>query len=195
MIAWVYYILLLALYLTGLLLNILGLPGLWLMVTAHAVFGWATGWGVYVGWPSLLILVGLGLCAEIVEFVAGAAGSKSAGGSRRSMAGAITGGFVGGIAFTFLVPIPVVGSILGALVGSAIGASGLEVTRTRDWRKLTRVGIGAAKGRLIGIIAKTGFGIAMFIVGATAAAPLGAMPLVAPQRNLPATASTTAAAS
>ena len=188
---WLYYILLLGTYLVGLLLNILGLPGLWLMVTAHAVFGWATGWGLYVGWPSLLILAGLGLCAEIVEFVAGAAGSKSAGGSRRSMAGAITGGFVGGIAFTFLVPIPVVGSILGALVGSAIGASGLEVTRTRDWRTLTRVGLGAAKGRLIGMIAKTGFGIAMFAVGATAAAPFGALPLAASQRNLPTTTPTT----
>ena len=189
--AWFYYILLLGTYFVGLLLNLLGLPGLWLMVTAHAVFGWATGWGLYVGWPSLLILAGLGLCAEIVEFVAGAAGSKSAGGSRRSMAGAITGGFVGGIAFTFLVPIPIVGSILGALVGSAIGASGLEVTRTRDWRTLTRVGLGAAKGRLIGMVAKTGFGIAMFIVGATAAVPFGALPLAASQRNLPTTVPTT----
>ncbi len=189
--AWLYYILLLGTYLVGLLLNLLGLPGLWLMVTAHAVFGWATGWGLYVGWPSLLILAGLGLCAEIVEFVAGAAGSKSAGGSRRSMAGAITGGFVGGIAFTFLVPIPIVGSILGALVGSAIGASGLEVTRTRDWRTLTRVGLGAAKGRLIGMVAKTGFGIAMFAIGATAAAPFGALPLAASQRNLPTTTPTT----
>ena len=88
-------------------------------------------------------------------------------------------------------PIPVVGSILGALVGSAIGASGLEVTRTRDWRTLTRVGLGAAKGRLIGMIAKTGFGIAMFAVGATAAAPFGAPPPAASQRNLPTTVPTT----
>ena len=51
--AWLYYILLLGTYLVGLLLNILGLPGLWLMVTAHAVFGWATGWGVYVALAEL----------------------------------------------------------------------------------------------------------------------------------------------
>ena len=79
----VYYILLIVLMLTGLFLNILGLPGLWLIVLSYIIYAWITGWNIYVGLPSVIALLLLALAAELVEFMAGAAGSAAAGGRKR----------------------------------------------------------------------------------------------------------------
>src|SRR4051794_23032337 len=97
---WVYYLLLIVVLFAGLFVNILGLPGLWLMVLGHVCFGWLTTWDRYVGWQSAVALFVLALLAEGVEFLASAAGSKAAGGSKRGMIGAVIGGLVGGIVGT-----------------------------------------------------------------------------------------------
>ncbi len=169
--AWVYYFLILIVSVAGLFLNLLGLPGLWLIVGSLGVFGLITGWNVYVGWPSLITLVVLGLLAEILEFLAGAAGSKAAGGRTRGMIGAVVGALVGGIAFSF-VPIPVVATIVGAVLGAFVGAALMELT-DRDFRHAMRVGYGAAKGRLMGIVVKTAIGVVMLLVLMFAAIPIG----------------------
>src|ERR1043165_814959 len=78
MLDWTYYLALGALLLCGWVLTIVGLPGLWMMAAALAAYAWATGWDRYVGWSSLIAMVVLASAAEIVEFVAGAAGSRAA---------------------------------------------------------------------------------------------------------------------
>ncbi len=168
---WFLYISLGLTLLLGLFLNILGVPGLWLMVLAHALYAWFTGWQ-YASWPSLLALLLLALAAELAEFLAGAAGSKTAGGTYRSAGGAIIGGIIGGLFGTVLLPVPIVGSILGACIGSFVGAAALESTHvkqdientTMHWQRASRVGWGAFKGRLAGILLKSAFGIVMLIV-------------------------------
>jgi uncharacterized protein YqgC (DUF456 family) len=176
---WTYYILLLALLVIGLFVNILGLPGLWMMVASYGAYAWATWDRGYV-WPrSLVAIIVLALLAELVEFVAGAAGSKAAGGSKRGMAGAIIGGIAGGIVGT---PIfPVVGTIIGACFGSFAGAFLVEAAIGRSHEESIKIGFGAAKGRFMGIIAKLAFGIAMLIVALYAAFPTRGTPVaVAP---------------
>jgi hypothetical protein len=165
-----YYIILIILMLTGLFLNILGLPGLWLIVISYIGYALLTGWGVYVGWQSIIIVVLLALGAELVEFLAGAAGSHAAGGRKRGMAGAIVGGIVGGIVGTGVIPIPIVGTIIGACAGAFGGAFLLEYM-DKDHEHAMRVGIGAAKGRFWGIVWKSLFGLAMFLVAALAGLP------------------------
>lgn len=172
MMLWVYYATLLLLQLAGLALAVLGLPGLWLMVGTVAVFAWWTGFGGYAGWPVIGTLLALATAAEVVEFVAGAAGSAKAGGSKRGMAGAVVGGLVGAIAFTPLIPIPVVGTIAGACIGSFAGAFLVELGIWRDVGHSTKVGVGAATGRLIGIIVKLCFGAVMLLVAAIACLPI-----------------------
>ncbi|MEA2708729.1 MAG: uncharacterized protein QOF78_1330 [Phycisphaerales bacterium] len=177
-----YYILLLALMLTGLFLNILGLPGLWLLVVAYVGYALATGWDVYVGWPSVTVVVLLALGAELVEFLAGAAGSAAAGGRKRGMVGAIVGGIVGGIVGTPI--LPVIGTIVGACAGAFIGAAAMEYL-DKDAAHAMRVGIGAAKGRFWGIVWKTAFGLLMFLVAAFAGLPMSDGPTVTPASTLP----------
>ena len=169
---WLLYIALVIVHLAGLTLNLIGLPGLWLMVAAHAGFAIATG-GETAGWPSSLVMLGLALLAEGVEFAAGAAGSKTAGGSFRSTVGAIIGGIAGGVIGVILVPVvPVINAVLGACIGSFIGAALLEASKTSEaledrgafWGRLNRVGWGAFKGRLWGTVLKSAVGVAMLIV-------------------------------
>jgi uncharacterized protein YqgC (DUF456 family) len=166
---WIYYILLILMGLCGLFVTLLGLPGLWLMVAAYAGYAWLTRWDVYIGWPSMIALLVLAALAEVVEFFAGAAGSKAAGGRKRGMFGAVVGAVIGGIVLS---PVfPVVGTIFGACLGAFIGAAVLEFY-DRDARHAFRVGMGAARGRFYGIISKLAFGMAMFIILVIAALPL-----------------------
>jgi uncharacterized protein YqgC (DUF456 family) len=171
MLDWLYYLALFIVALTGLFLNILGLPGLWLMVAAMGGYAWATGWDHYVGWPSMSTLIVLGLIAEGLEFAAGAAGSKAAGGRMRGMIGAVIGALLGGVFLSFI-PVPVVSTIVGACLGAFIGAAVMELT-DKDFVHAMRVGVGAAKGRFMGIVVKLAVGIVMLLVMMIAALPVG----------------------
>jgi len=135
--AWLYYILTLVVMLTGMFLNILGLPGIWLMVGAVGVFAWITRTQQFIGTTSLIVLVVLAVLAEVVEFVAGSAGAKKAGGSKRAMMGAVIGALVGGI-FLSVIPIPIISTIVGACLGAFIGAAVMEFY-DRDIAHATRV--------------------------------------------------------
>lgn len=184
--AWLWYILLLLVMLAGLFINILGLPGLWLLVAGVAGYAWITGFDLYVGWPSLLTLIALGIVAEIVEFVAGGAGARSAGGSKRAMAGGIVGAMIGGI-FLSILPIPIVSTIFGACLGAFIGAAVVEGWIRGNVAQATRVGTGAAKGRFWGIVSKSAVGCVMLLVALIAAFPLSPTPPPAPAATAPAT--------
>src|SRR5688572_28922038 len=128
---WLLYIALALVLFMGLFLNLVGLPGLWLMVAGHAIYAWIT-YPSHAGWESLVALLVLAALAELAEFLAGAAGSKSAGGTYRSAGGAILGGIVGGIVGQIFIPIPIIGAVLGACLGSFAGAAGLESTHVKE---------------------------------------------------------------
>jgi uncharacterized protein YqgC (DUF456 family) len=170
---WIYYVALVALLVTGLFLNLLSLPGLWLMLASTAGYGWVTHWR-HVGWPSLLALLVLTVVAEVLEFVAGSAGAKKAGGSVRGMMGAVVGGLLGGFFLTFLVPVPILGTIAGVCVGTFLGALLVELLVGKEMGHSMRIGAGAAKGRFIGTMLKTLFGVAILIVAMVTAFPTGA---------------------
>jgi len=185
MIAWTSYILLLVILIAGWLLNLLGLPGLWVMVLGHVAFAFVTGWGVYVGPPSVTILLALAIAAELAEFFAGAAGSKKAGGTRRGMMGAVVGGLIGGIVGSVVIPIIILGTIVGAVGGSFIGAAVVEWLIHPDEMRAARIGFGAAKGRLMGIILKGTIGLIMGIVSLVSALPVGRAALPKPAPAIP----------
>jgi uncharacterized protein len=134
-------------------LTLLGLPGAWLVVglalvveLVHPLFGWGA-----IGLAAALALAG-----EVVETLAGAAGTRAGGGSSRGMIGAIVGGLVGGLALTGLIPIPIVGTLFGAALGTFVGAAIGELTR-KDAPEggAFRAALGATVGRLAGTMGKT----------------------------------------
>jgi len=167
---WLWYLLLIVVQFIGLFFTLLGLPGVWLMVAGLAGFAWITKFGHYVGWPGLITAIALAVIAESMEFVAGSAGAKKAGASRRGMIGAMVGALVGG--FLFSIPVPILGTIFGVCFGAFLGAAIVEMGVVGDAGHAGRVGWGAAKGRFWGIVIKLVFGVLILIVTIVVAFPI-----------------------
>ena len=131
------------------------IDGLYLSAGREQTFGW---W--LLGGSLLLLVLG-----EVLEFAAGAAGTKAGGGSKRGMIGALIGGIAGALVFTFLVPIPFVGSLIGALLGTFAGAVVGEIggLAPKTLRGSMRPALGATIGRVIGTTSKIGIAIAVWI--------------------------------
>jgi uncharacterized protein YqgC (DUF456 family) len=187
---WLYYFILLALIVTALCVQVLALPGLWLMVASTLAYAWLTHFA-YLGWGAWGVVLGLAVCAELTEFLAGSAGAKKAGGSKRAMLGAVGGGVLGGLLLS--IPVPVVGTIIGVCLGAFAGAAGVELLIHGEAEKSTRVGFGAAKGALVGILTKLTFGVLILLFVAWRALPIGGKPAPVNQ-SPPTTQSATAPA-
>lgn len=160
--------------LAGWVLNLVGLPGNWLMVAAAVVCAWLAppDSRLHIEWLTVALLAAVGVLGEAAEFAAGAAGAARKGGSKRGVvlaAGlAVVGGLVGAAVGT---PIPVIGNavaaVLGAAIGSAAGAVLGERWKGRDLNHSLEVGQAAFWGRLLGTLAKT---VAGTVILATALA-------------------------
>ena len=151
-------ILLLALALLACLVLVpLGLPGTWLMIAVAIAFPYLAGVAP-LGAISLVVLVGLALVGEVIEFTLSARYTRKYGGSRRASWGAVIGGIAGAIVG---VPVPIVGPVLGAFVGSFAGALLAEVSRGSGTGEATRVAWGALLGRVVAIAVKMGIGVAI----------------------------------
>ena len=173
MVDWLYYVLLALVLVTGLVLNLFALPGNWLMLLAVAGYAWLTDWR-YVGWISLVVLLVVAIIAEVVEFFAAGAGAKKAGGTIWGTIGALLGGLVGGLTLTGLVPIPIIGTLVGLILGTFLGAMGAELLLGKgEVQSSAVIGVGAAKGRFWGTIWKLAFGVVILVGGLAVALPIG----------------------
>jgi uncharacterized protein YqgC (DUF456 family) len=168
-------ILLIFVLVAGWFLQLVGLPGNWLIVAAAALYAWLMGADATtaLGWPSVIAILVLAVLGEVIEFAAGAMGVTGAGGSRRGALLAIVGSIVGGIVGLIVgVPIPVIGQLvaaivfggLGALVGAVIG----EVWKGRDLDASLEIGKAAFIGRMLGTAGKMVICTLMVIVAAAA---------------------------
>jgi uncharacterized protein YqgC (DUF456 family) len=155
-----------------LVLVVVGLPGTWILIALavavelldrHYLEG--ADPETY-GWWAIGACVALALVGEALEAGAGAAGTRAGGGSRRGMVGAMIGGIVGAIAFTPLIPIPVVGTLIGALVGTFAGAVIAERSHEEapDTRSTLKAAAGATVGRLLGTMGKAMIAATVWVV-------------------------------
>jgi hypothetical protein len=158
---WIYYLLLLLICIGGIALVTMTLPGLWIMTAAAAVYSIAPH-QQRMGRHTLIALLLLSLIGEIIEFTAGGAAARKAGGGRRAAIGAILGAIAGGIIGSFV--LPVILTIVGICIGSFVGAAAFELSAGSEALQSLRVGLSAAKGRFLGVVWKFGIGIAMFLI-------------------------------
>lgn len=178
--------------LIGVLLVALTLPGIWFMVLVAGLAQWwsiahasggagAAGAGLAVAgatvtsggaapemmfsWWTLGTAAGLAVVGEMLEMFASAVGSSKAGGTRRGAIGSVIGGILGAIIGSFAIPIPVLGTIVGAALGAGAGALLLERHGgQKTWGEASKVGAGAAAGRLAATIAKLGIACVTAVV-------------------------------
>lgn len=149
--------------LLGVVLTAVTLPGIWLMVLVAMLCTW---WqpDLYSLW-TLGVVLAIAVTAEIAEALSSAAGSAKTGGSKAGIAGSLVGSIVGLVAGTVLIPIPVVGSIAGGVVGAGLGALFAERgIAKRSWGESYRSGKGAAVGRALSTLIKTGFAAVAAVV-------------------------------
>jgi len=143
------------------LITLVGLPGAWLMVGGALLITlfnplWSDEpiWG----WITIGIVLGLAVCGEIIETLAAGFGAKAGGGTKRGMFGAIVGSMAGALVCTILIPIPLVGTLIGAIAGAFVGAILGELSHKEPIAKgeLAKSATGAAIGRVLGILGKSG---------------------------------------
>ncbi|MDA0667265.1 MAG: DUF456 domain-containing protein [Planctomycetota bacterium] len=138
----------------GLLLIPFSIPGNWL-IAAAGLLGPSLG----LGWtPFLILLVAAGV-AELLELLLATKTAKKAGAGKSGQWGAFFGGFVGAIFATPFIPIPILGTLIGAAVGAFCGAIFFEIVfANRESKELMGIGFGAFLGILLGKGAKMAIG-------------------------------------
>jgi hypothetical protein len=171
---WAYYLwalLLVAGSVFGWLLNLVALPGNWIVVGGAALFAWLlpeeAGRGLT--WTTVFVLLGLAVFGEVIEFAAGAAGAARQGASRRAVAlsivGAIVGSIIGlGVGAPILIVGPLVMAVLGGAAGAFAGAYLGEVWKGRAESERMAAGRGAFFGRIWGTVGKFAVGAVMLAI-------------------------------
>ena len=143
--AWTGYALWALLLVTLSLFVYLGLGGTFLVIAAALVHALVTGFDP-IGWRLLLILLGIALVGEAVEFVMGTFYAARKGATRWGVVGAFIGGLVGAAAGNGVVP--VAGAVLGSLAGAFAGAVLGEYLRNERLEPSLRIGGHAFVGRI-----------------------------------------------
>ncbi|MBP89110.1 MAG: hypothetical protein CMJ64_20740 [Planctomycetaceae bacterium] len=156
-------------------MNLVGLPGNWfvLLLTVFYAYLVPEDRRVDVGIVIIGLMLMLAILGEAVDFLAGAFGATKAGGSKRGAALALSGSLGGGFLGLFVpIPIPFVGSVIGAIlfsgVGALLGAVLGELWKGRTVDESLKVGHAAFWGRLLGTAGKIIAGcwmIALLIIG------------------------------
>jgi len=147
--------------LTGLLSLVFGFPGNFIILGFSVLLGWSGGFED-VTFNVILVLLGLALLAELVEFVVGILGAKKYKSSNKAILGSIVFGVIGGI-----LGIPFffgIGAVIGAFIGAFVGAFFVEFVLEKNVDRAVKSGWGAFIGRILGTFFKGAIGITMIVI-------------------------------
>ena len=143
----------------GLILSCLSLSGTWLVVVAALITMPLRPTG-FPGWRTITGFVLLSAVVELAEWLAGAWGVTRRGGSRWAGWAAVGGGLIGLVAGA-LIPIPVVGNLIGMMAGSFLCAFAVERFRLQHIDQAAYIAWGAVLGRIAAIVIKVVATLAM----------------------------------
>ena len=129
----------------------LGLGGSFIVIGLALIHALVTGFDP-VTWQLLLVLLGLALFGELVEFVIGTFYVAQKGATKAGVFAAFIGGLVGAMLGNSIVP--VMGAVLGSFVGAFGGAVLGEYYRNEKLEPSLRVGGHAFLGRILAMVIK-----------------------------------------
>ncbi len=143
----------------GLVAGVIGvvlpiIPGPILIWLSALLWAWADGFQA-VGWPTLAVLGGIAILAEISDVALAALGAKGGGASWFSMVVAGAAAIIGFILF----------NLIGALVGAFLGLLLWEAYR-QGWelRKAWKASRGFILGYLAAMAVKMAFAVVMIVI-------------------------------
>ena len=145
--------------LVGLLLSCLSISGTWLVVGA-TLLAMVLGGAGFPGFGSLLGMIWIAICVEVVEYVAGVWGVKKRGGSNWAGLAALIGGMVG-LVLGMAIPVPVLGGLLGMTAGSFGLVYGVERYRLKQTGPAVHIALGAVVARFFVVLIKVGATLGM----------------------------------
>ena len=119
--------------------------------------------GVFSIWTLVFITV-LAVIGEIVEFFAGMAGARKAGAGWKGAFGALLGAITGAIAGTFVIPVPFLGTLIGAASGAGLATWLIEHSGGKQSHESVRSGMGAGVGVFLGTGAKVAIGALIWLI-------------------------------
>ncbi|MCE5186666.1 MAG: DUF456 domain-containing protein [Planctomycetaceae bacterium] len=147
-----------------LMLVLVTVPGNWMMVISTYLFAWWRWQDGFFGWALLATITVLALIGELIEFFAGAGGARRAGATWKGAIAAILGAVFGGLSGTFVIPVPLFGTLIGACFGAGLMTWIVERHSGSEKEKSLRSGIGAGTGVLIGTLSKFTIGCIIWII-------------------------------
>jgi len=138
--------------LAGLFISCLGISGTWLVVAGTLIAAWIRPDGFPGLWTVAVFAVLSGL-VELAEALSGLWGVRRRGGSKLAGFMAVLGG-LGGLLLGSLVPVPVLGSLLGMVAGSFGLVFAVEAYRLKHTQKAARIAWGAVVAHVLVILLK-----------------------------------------
>lgn len=148
-------IIVILLVLSGILLSLFNLPGIWFVWGAFVLHSISTGFTVFTS-TQLIVLGIISLVISLLDNFITPLGASRFGSTKWGIIGAILGG-IGGV----LLAGPV-----GMIVGPFLGATLLEVViAKKDIAKASRAGFGAFLGFMVSVILKFGGVVAVSLWG------------------------------
>uniref|UniRef100_A0A7C4AI06 DUF456 domain-containing protein n=1 Tax=Fundidesulfovibrio putealis TaxID=270496 RepID=A0A7C4AI06_9BACT len=152
-------------------LNILSLPGNWVMLALAWFWDW-THPGLNLGWGYYLPLAAMAVAGEVIEFAAQYVGGKKYGSSSKGNIGAFIGAVAGAI---FCAPFLLgLGALFGAVGGAYVGCYVFERMHGRPSAEAWHAAKGAMLGRVLGFVVKIGLGGGMLALIARSVWPKAA---------------------
>ena len=143
----------------GIVAIFLGLPGTFFIFLGALVYGLITRFRDPFTPKFLLMLLGIALFAELIEFLLGTFTTLKFGASKRGVVGTLVGGILG--ATWGSAAVPLIGTVLGAFIGAFLGAFFLEYFHQDNHSAAARAGFGAFVGKILGITFTFSCAIAM----------------------------------
>ena len=102
----------------GLLLSALSVSGTWLVLAAAGLAAALTGPDAFPAWPVLAGMAAVCAAVDVIEWFAAAWGVRRRGGSRAAGWMALLGSLGGMLLGSALIPVPLVGGLIGMMAGS-----------------------------------------------------------------------------
>lgn len=155
------YLLVAGLCLVGLFLSCLSISGTWLVVLGTVLATFVSG-AEFPGFGTVLLFVYLAVLVEVAENVSGFWGVKKRGGSGWAGLAALVGGLAGAFLGS-LIPVPLVGTLLGMLAGSFGLVYLVELRRLRSHDPAMHIAVGAVLARMFVVLLKVIMTLAMSI--------------------------------
>jgi uncharacterized protein YqgC (DUF456 family) len=147
----------------GFTLSCLSLSGTWAVLASAGLLVWLRR-PDYPGPGTLILFLLICIGVEVAEAFAASWGVQKRGGSKATGWAALAGGFLGMLLGGMLIPLPVIGNLIGMAAGSFICAFLTEHAGIRKSSHAAHVAAGAVLARLGIIFLKVGITLAMILI-------------------------------